>query len=95
MVLCSALSSMRVMQSMAEWVPAVRPEEMAKLAFLRMLEAERSLGPVLRSRSVTDPRPEASKPVAMPRVSSDHTRTSARERMEPSPPANKLVIECR
>lgn len=66
-------------------VPTASPEDEAELALPRMLEMECRLGPVLCSRSVTEPWPEARVPVAMPMAVSDHTRMSARELMTPHP----------
>ena len=92
-VLCSILSSKWVMERRTEPVPATSQEEKAEWALCRRLETERSLGPVLCSRSVAELHLDARRPVAMSMVVSDGTRMSATELMDASPLASKLVME--
>lgn len=92
-VLCSTDSSTWVTERRADLVLTTSLEDRAELALPRMLETERRLGPGLCNRSDMEPRPVARKPVARPMVASDHTRMSARELMDPSPPPSKLVME--
>jgi hypothetical protein len=83
------------MDCRVERVPDTTPEEKAEPALPRMLETERRLGPVLYSRSVGELWLEARSAVAIPipMVVSDHTRMSASELMELSPPPSRLVME--